>query len=101
MKKERKKQQDFLKKLTEKLDLPDENTGGSYRVELTESKRALIYGCRHIDEYDEKQMTIAVKGGKRVAIKGSGLVCEAYHGRALEVKGDITGVEFIEKTPSK
>ena len=64
-------------------------------VRAGEKRFIRIRGIRHILDYSDDKIGLAMKKG-RLLIEGQGLTCITYAGGAIGIEGRITRVSFLE-----
>jgi len=82
-----------LRKLAQRLDLPQEGLSGAPKITVSGGARVLIEGHRGLLEYSDERIA-AAGAGCRVLVKGSGLTLSAMDASAMAVSGEIWAVEL-------
>lgn len=54
----------------------------------------LVYGVKSIKDFSS-ELAVFRLGGASVRVSGKGLSITVYEGRAVEIRGKVSGVEFI------
>ena len=76
------------------LDIPSDLICGGCYMELRGQGELMLQGCKKIAVYTEEEIILMLRRG-RVRIRGSGLCCIAYHACKIEIRGWISGIDFL------
>lgn len=82
--------------VSEKMRLPSDSLVGEFRAELRGRGLLYLFGCKRILKYSSVEMIVAASGFD-VTVKGEGLVCSFFYGRAMAIEGKISGFYLPEK----
>ena len=84
----------FKRGLSERLELPEDALGDSYRLQLFEG-RAILTGCRKLLKYKSEEIVVLAKGGI-LSFFGEHLKCKYFFEGTVELSGNFHGIT-IEK----
>lgn len=82
-------------RLSEKLELPEDALGASYRLQLI-GDCVMITGCKKILKYRAEEITAATCGAD-ISVRGTHLKCVYFFEGTIEVRGDILEIGILKR----
>lgn len=89
----RRNKEDFVKKFTEELQIPESAITDTFRIEFHSNTEVIIEGCKGIIEYEESG--IALNLGKSVVrFSGADLEINSFFEESAILKGTVVSMDF-------
>ncbi len=84
----------FRRTLSERLELPEDTLGNSYRLQMFEGC-AILSGCRKLLKYKSEEIVVLTNIGI-ISFIGEHLKCRYFFEGTIEISGSFRGIT-IEK----
>lgn len=82
-------------RLSERLELPEDSLGGSYRLQLFDA-HAILSGCRKLLKYKSEEIVVLTASGT-VSFLGEHLKCKYFFEGTVELTGDFRSIVIERK----